>query len=249
MSKQLRTIIIDDEIGSIDSLVWELEPFSEDVVIIGKTQDPHEGVTMIKNMLPDLVFLDISMPSMNGFELLESIEEVEFNVVFTTAFDQYAIDAFKANAVDYLLKPVLPEDIERVLGKLKINSGNNNLQENLKAFLDEFQNMNNSMETIALPTMEGLEFVEISNIIRCESSSNYTYIHLRNEKPILISKTLKEVEKMLAQQGFIRIHQSHLVNIKSIKKYLKGKSGTLILKDGSIIPVSRSKKGEFLDQF
>jgi len=249
MRKQLRALIIDDEIGSIDSLAWELEPFSKDVIIIGKTQDPFEGLKMIENLSPDLVFLDISMPGMNGFELLESIEHVDFNVVFTTAFDQYAVDAFKANAIDYLLKPVLPEDIERVIEKIRLNSGTNNLQENLKAFLDEFQNMNKSLDTIALPTMEGLEFVEISQIIRCESSSNYTFVHQRNEKPILISKTLKDVEKMLSNQGFIRIHQSHLVNIKSIKKYLKGKSGSLILKDGSVIPVSRSKKGEFLDKF
>ena len=248
-NKQLRAIIIDDEIGSIDSLVWDLEQFSKDIKIIGKTQIPVEGIELIKNLSPDLIFLDISMPGMNGFELLESIEDVTFNVVFTTAFDQYAIDAFKANAVDYLLKPVLPEEIERVIEKLKLNSGTNNLQENLKVFLDEFQSKNESYNTIALPTFEGLEFVDISEIIRCESSSNYTYIHQKNEKPILISKTLKDVEKMLSNQGFIRIHQSHLVNITSIKKYLKGKSGSLILKDGSVIPVSRSKKGDFLEKF
>ena len=107
----------------------------------------------------------------------------------------------------------------------------------------------NPNRKIALPTMEGLEFVDIEDIVRCESTSNYTYIHLLREKPILISKTLKEVESMLTNHGFIRIHQSHLVNIKSIKKYIKGKAGSLILKDGSIIPVSRSKKGDFLNNF
>ena len=249
MNKQLRAVIIDDEIGSIDSLIWELEQFSKDVTVVGQSQDPYEGIKLIEKLAPDIVFLDISMPGINGFQLLEAIKNITFNVVFTTAFDQYAIEAFKANAIDYLLKPVMPEDIERVVEKIRVNSGTNHLQDKLKAFLDEFQNVNQSISTIALPTMEGLEFVEIADIIRCESSSNYTYIHVKNEKPILISKTLKDIEQLLSNHGFIRIHQSHLVNIKSIKKYMKGKSGSLILKDGSVIPVSRSKKGEFLDKF
>ena len=249
MTKLYKSIIIDDEKGSIDSLVWELNKFSDDIEIISTTQSPQEGVKLIKTLKPDVVFLDISMPGMNGFELLEEVRDIHINVIFTTAFDQYAIDAFKENAIDYLLKPVLPEDIERVISKLRNSLENVNLQEKLQSFLSEYKQSNQGYQTIALPTMEGLDFIDISEIVRCESTSNYTYIHQLHEKPLLISKTLKEIEAMLVDHGFIRIHQSHLVNIKCIKKYIKGKAGSLILRDGSIVPVSRSKKGDFLNKF
>ena len=249
MVKRYKSIIIDDEKGSIDSLVWELNKFSDDIEILKTTQSPQEGVELIKNLKPDVIFLDISMPEMNGFELLDAVRDFQFKVIFTTAYDQYAIDAFKENAIDYLLKPVLPEDIERVISKLRLSVENGNLQEKLQTFLDDYKQVNRGYQTIALPTMEGLEFIDIEDIVRCESTSNYTYIHQLHEKPLLISKTLKEIEGMLSNFGFIRIHQSHLVNIKCIKKYLKGKAGSLILKDGSIVPVSRSKKGDFLNKF
>ena len=249
MSEKFRSIIIDDERGSIDSLVWELNKFSDDIQIMDTTQDPFKGVELIKTHNPDLVFLDISMPGMTGFELLEAVRDKQFNVVFTTAFDQFAIDAFKENAIDYLLKPVMPEDLERVINKLKNKNEINNLQENILNVLSEFQKTHSEYRTIAVPTMEGLEFIDIDEIIRCESSNNYTFIHQTKEKPLLISKTLKDIESMLVDYGFIRVHQSHLVNIKCIKRYLKGKAGSLILRDGSVIPVSRSKKGEFLNKF
>lgn len=249
MTKPYKSIIIDDEKGSIDSLAWELKKFSDDIEIVSTTQSPIEGIQLIKSLKPEVIFLDISMPEMNGFEMLEAVRDIKFNVIFTTAFDQYAIDAFKENAIDYLLKPVLPEDIERVISKLKNTTENINLQDKLQTFLNEYKQSNTGYQTIALPTMEGLEFIDINEIVRCESTSNYTYIHQLHDKPLLISKTLKEVESMLTDHGFIRIHQSHLVNIKSIKKYIKGKAGSLILRDGSIIPVSRSKKGDFLKNF
>jgi len=249
MPKKYKSIIIDDEKGSIDSLVWELKKYSESIEILGTTQSPKAGIKMIKNINPEIVFLDISMPEMSGFELLEAVGDIQFHVIFTTAFDQYAIDAFKTNAMDYLLKPVLPEDIERVISKLKQSVENLNLQKKLQTFLNDYKQANNGYNTIALPTMEGLEFIDIDDIVRCESTSNYTYIHQQHEKPILISKTLKEIESMLINSGFIRIHQSHLVNIKCIKKYMKGKAGSLILRDGTVIPVSRSKKGDFLNKF
>ena len=249
MSELYKSILIDDEKGSIDALVWELKKFPNDIEIIGTTQSPIEGIKMIKALRPDVVFLDISMPEMNGFELLESVRDIQFNVIFTTAFDQYAIDAFKENAIDYLLKPVLPEDLSRVILKLKSVSESSSLQGKLQAFLNDYKKENHNYQTIAMPTMEGLEFIDINEIVRCESTSNYTYIHQVHEKPLLVSKTLKEIEAMLTNHGFIRIHQSHLVNIKCIKKYIKGKAGSLILRDGSIIPVSRSKKGDFLNKF
>ncbi|MDF1697697.1 MAG: LytTR family DNA-binding domain-containing protein [Saprospiraceae bacterium] len=249
MNKAFTSIIIDDEIGSIDSLVWELKKFSNDIEILKTTQIPSEGITFIKTLKPDIVFLDISMPEMSGFELLDKVRDIHFNVVFTTAYDHYAIDAFKENAIDYLLKPVMPEDIGRVISKLQNNVDASQMQENILEILSELQKSTDGYRTIAVPTMEGLEFIEVDDIIRCESTNNYTFIHQSHEKPLLISKTLKDIETLLSNYGFIRVHQSHLVNIKCIKKYIKGKAGSLILKDGSIIPISRSKKSDFLNKF
>lgn len=248
MIKRIRAGIVDDEKGSIDSLLWELEFFKDQVDVVETYQDPVKALGHLKELDLDLLFLDIAMPNLNGFEFLKALETIDFNVIFTTAYDEFAIRAFEVNAVDYLLKPVSKETLRRALQKVQNESKLIHLEEKLNRILHDLNHPESSVETVVFPTAEGLEFIEASQIIRCKSSSNYCFIYRASEKPLLISKTLKEVEGMLSRHGFYRVHQSHLVNIRSIKKYLKGKAGSLVLKDDSVIPVSRNKKGDFLDQ-
>lgn len=245
--KKLKAILIDDEQGSLDALIWELENFSEAIEVIGKTTDPNAGISMIQELNPDLLFLDIQMPEMTGFELLEKIKGLDFKVIFTTAYDQFALKAFEAKAYDYLLKPVAEEELARALEKVKSSVEQDEIQTQLQSLIGKLEQGVRS-KNLALPTSEGLEFIPTSSIIRCSSDSNYTNIYVDGEKPLLVSKTLKEIEQMIDSDHFFRIHHSHLINLNYLKKYLKGKAGSVILKDGTQLPVSRSRKGGFLDE-
>lgn len=244
--KTKKAIIVDDEQGSINSLIWELENFQNLVEVIATTTIPKEGIDLIKNEKPDIVFLDIEMPGMNGFELLKNVDQSTFKVIFTTAYDQFALQAFEVNAYDYLLKPVVEEELERALNKVIENDHHDETLIEIRALMSKLERGQN--KSFAIPTLEGLEFIEANQIIRCVSDSNYTHIHLENSKPLLIAKTLKDVELILDDKQFYRIHNSHIINLNYLKKYLKGKDGSVVLKDGSTIPISRSRKGGFLKE-
>jgi two-component system LytT family response regulator len=244
--KTKKAIIVDDEQGSINSLIWELENFQNLVEVIATTTIPKEGIDLIKNEKPDIVFLDIEMPGMNGFELLKNVDQSTFKVIFTTAYDQFALQAFEVNAYDYLLKPVVEEELERALNKVIENDHHDETLIEIRALMSKLERGQN--KSFAIPTLEGLEFIEASQIIRCVSDSNYTHIHLENSKPLLIAKTLKDVELILDDKQFYRIHNSHIINLNYLKKYLKGKDGSVVLKDGTTIPISRSRKGGFLKE-
>ncbi len=244
----IKAIIIDDERGSIDSLLWELENWKDKVDVIATIQSPKAAKQIIETHNPDLIFLDIQMPEMNGFEFLKYVGEINFNIIFTTAYDQYAIKAFRVNAIDYLLKPVGEEELARALEKVMDTNQDETLMTRLTMLMDNISMKDESYKVVVLPTSEGLEFIEIESIHRCESDSNYTYIHRKGEKALLVAKTLKEIEEMLEGKGFYRIHHSHLVNLRYIKKYNKGKAGSLTMKDGTIIPISRSRKKNFLEE-
>ena len=241
-----KAIIIDDEQGSINSLIWELENFEELVEVLDTTTKANEGIELIKKLKPEIVFLDIEMPGMNGFELLKHVDQSQFKVIFTTAYDQFALKAFEVNAYDYLLKPVVEEELERALKKVLESDQRDETLEEIRSIMTKIEN--NNSRSIAIPTMEGLEFIEANDIMRCESDSNYTHIYLANAKPILIAKTLKEVELILKEKQFFRIHNSHIINLNYLKKYLKGKDGAVVLKDGTTIPISRSRKSGFLNE-
>jgi len=248
--EKLTALVIDDEKGSIDSLIWELQQFKDEVVVIASTQDPRQGLALLIEKEPDLLFLDIEMPRMNGFELIAKAGPVKTKIVFTTAYDQFAIKAFEISAMDYLLKPVDEKELQRVIDKARSTEDQKFMQQKLELLLRSVKKDDPTFRTIALPTLESLEFVEVEDIIRCESDSNYTRVYLvKRDNPLLISKTLKHIEGLVDAQGFFRIHHSHLVNIKFIKKYVRGNTGTLVLKDGTSLPVSRSKKGDFLSNF
>jgi len=239
MSK-LNTVIIDDEEKSRQTLRQMLSLFCENVQIIGEAKDVRTGVELLSIVKPDLVFLDIKMPDGNGFDLLRNLKTRNFNLIFTTAYDQYAIKAFKFSAIDYLLKPIDTDEL-----KAAVKKAENNPVANVSKVDNLLTNLNDPKkedQKIILSTAEGMHIIKIKNIIRCQADDYYTNFYLNDGRKIMISKTLKENEELLADYNFIRPHRSHLVNIAYIKKYVKSDGGYIVLADGTQVPVSRRKK-------
>lgn len=189
------------------------------------------------------------MPEMNGFELLQQLANVNFDVIFTTAYDEFAVKAFKASAIDYLLKPIDKEDLILAVSKVKDTRNVFIQPEQMDILYKAINNKHTLKERIAVPTQEGLHFVKIKEIMYCISDSNYTNIHLYNKKKILVSRTLKEIEEMLIDNGFLRIHNSHLINLQKIEKYVRGDGGYVIMDDQTTLSVSRSRKEVLLTIF
>ena len=244
--EKLTAIIVDDELDSIATLKWELEVFENIIEVIATFQNPIEAVNTIKKECPGVLFLDIQMPKMSGFELLEKVQGYFNHIIFITAYDEYAIEAIKVSAIDYILKPIEPSVLKKCIDKLNKVSSKDSMQEQLELLLQQL-NDKNKIDKIALPTVAGLEFVKSSEIMYCKSDGNYTFVFLKNNKNILVSKTLKEVESSLVQRNFFRIHHSYLINLNFLEKYYRGKSPYVIIEGGEQIPVSRNKKNEFLD--
>ena len=237
----IKAIIVDDEPDCCESLATLLERFCPEVRITAICNSGQEALTAIQEIKPHLVFLDIEMPYMNGFELLEKLPVIDFELVFTTSYDQYAIKAFRFSALDYLLKPVDREELQKSVKKVG-SWMQNPLPQQLEILLQKINHPNNSIHRIALPTMEGLQLVPISSIISCTSEGNYTIFFMKDKQKIVVSRPLKEAEEMLAEYSFLRVHNSHMVNMNEINKYMKGEGGYLVMSDGSIVDVSRSKK-------
>jgi two-component system LytT family response regulator len=242
----IKTIIIDDERHSCDALKMLLDKCCREVQVTAICHSGEEGIKKINELKPQLVFLDIEMPYMNGFQMLEQLSTINFELIFTTSYDQYAITAFKFSALDYLLKPVDREELEKAVQKVskKISPP---VAQQLEILLQKINQPAVTIQRIALPTMQGLEFVPVNSIISCSSSNNYTEFLLADKKRLLVSRTLKEVEEMLADHSFLRVHNSNIVNLNAITRYVKGEGGYLVMTDGSTVDVSRSRK-EFLMQ-
>jgi len=241
----IKAIIIDDERHSCDALKMLLDKCCPQVQVAAICHSGEDGLEKIRENKPGLIFLDIEMPQMNGFQMLEQIPTIDFEIIFTTSYDQYAITAFKFSALDYLLKPVDREELEKAVKKVerKVNPG---ITQQLEILMQKINQPFVPIQRIALPTMQGLEFVTIETIIRCSASNNYTEFFMAGNKKLLVSRTLKEVEDMLADYGFLRVHHSHVVNLNAITRYVKGEGGYLVMADGSTVDVSRSKKESLL---
>lgn len=237
---KINTVIIDDEEKSRQTLRQMLSLFCENVQIIGEAKDVRTGVELLSIVKPDLVFLDIKMPDGNGFDLLKKLEKRSFNLVFTTAYDQYAIKAFKFNAIDYLLKPIDTDELKTAVKKAENNPVTN--EANVDNLIHNINDSKKEEQKIILSTSEGMHIIKVKNIIRCQADDYYTNFYLNDGRKIMLSKTLKENEELLAEYNFIRPHRSHLVNIAYIKKYVKSDGGYIVLADGTQIPVSRRKK-------
>ena len=233
--------IVDDEPDCSESLVMLLERYYPEVKVLDICFSAETAIQSIKEHPPQILFLDIEMPFMNGFELLEKLGQINFKLIFTTSYDQYAIKAIRFSALDYLLKPIDREELQKAVQKAAQHNLHP-LPQQLDMLLQKLKNPTIPINKIAIPTMEGFQLVAAESIISCESESNYTYLFLKDKRKILASRNLKEMEEILEDYPFIRIHNSHIVNINEVEKYIKGEGGYLIMSDGSIINVSRSRK-------
>jgi two-component system, LytTR family, response regulator len=237
----IETILIDDEIHCLKTLSLLLEEYCPEVHILDKCTDAETGLQAIEKYKPSLIFLDIEMPYMNGFEMLEHFSTVPFAVIFTTAYDQYAIKALHFSALDYLLKPIDREELQRAVQKVFLQSAHP-LPQQIEVLLQKLNHPSVKINRIAIPTMEGLQMIYIDSIISCRADSNYTILHLKNKQKIIASRTLKEIEEMLEEYSFARVHHSSLINLNEVEKYIKGEGGYILMSDGTTVDVSRSRK-------
>lgn len=241
----LKAIIVDDEPYCCEILSAMLASDCPDVEVLSICNNGMDALTAIRQRSPDLVFLDVEMPKMNGFEMLEQLSTISFHLIFTTSYDQYALKAIRFSAIDYLLKPIDREELIKAVQKVKERLGIP-LPQQLEILMQRIRQPSTPVNKIALPTMEGLQMIPVDNIISCESDDNYTKLQLKNGKKILVTRSLKETEEILEQHSFIRVHRCYMVNLNEIEKYIKGEGGYLVMSDGTTIDVGRNKKDELL---
>lgn len=238
----INAVIIDDEKASLMALQLKIEHLKVDVKIIKTFRLAADCVAEIEDLAPDVVFLDVEMPVMNGFAFLNQFPNRTFEVVITTAHDEYAIQALRHSAVDFLLKPVIVDDLKMAIERLfqKIEAKKQNIN-------THFQKLNAQFDKIPVPSLRGIIFVPIREILYLTSDGNYTTIHLENTTTLVSSRSIGDYENLLHSMGFFRIHHTNLINLIHIKEYLRGEGGSVILSNGVELDVSKRKKKEFLD--
>jgi two-component system LytT family response regulator len=244
----IKAILIDDEKHCRETLSIQLERYCPEVKLLAECSSAQQGLEAIALHRPDVVFLDVEMPGMNGFEMLQQVPNISFELIFTTGYDAYAIKAIRFSALDYLLKPIDKEELKKAVNKVHQKT-DHKLTEQLDILLEKLGNKQASLQKIALPTQDGFELVPLENIMHCESDSNYTHIVLKNGKKLLVSRTLKEIEELLEGHPFLRVHHSHLVNLNEITRYIRGEGGYVVMSDNTSISVSRSRKDALLKLF
>ena len=242
----IRAIIIEDETLSQEMLTLLLQRHKADVEIIDTCSNPNDGIESIAKHQPELVFLDIQMPKMNGFDMLKKISNINFEVIFTTAFDQYAIDAIRTSALDYLLKPIDDEDLTAAIEKCKERMVEKKTKRQFENLFNNLTNKNPLDKTLALSASDGISFVKMSDILRVEANGRYAKFYLLNKETILVSKTLGDFEDILSANQFFRIHDSSIINLNHVKKYIRGDGGTVLLSDNTEHDVARRRKEEFV---
>ncbi|MEH6514332.1 MAG: LytTR family DNA-binding domain-containing protein [Maribacter arcticus] len=241
----LQAVIVDDEIKALQSLTWELTNFSDEINVIASFTNPHDALDYLEKNTPDCLFLDIEMPTMDGFQFIQKLTNKNFPVVITTAYNQYALKAIKNDALDYLLKPIDTDDLEDTIAKIKKFNNKNFSVEKLEMAMLNF-NSRSIHKRITLNTDGKLIFLESDEILYAESDGNYSTIFLTDGQKIVLTKKLKEVNELLPSDSFFRIHNSYIINLNKIKEFLKT-DGYVVLKSNHKLPVSRQKKSDFLD--
>ncbi|MEI6021368.1 MAG: LytTR family DNA-binding domain-containing protein [Bacteroidota bacterium] len=244
----IKTLIIEDEAKSRQMLAAMLERNCPEITIAGLAKDVKEGVAMIKELQPDLVFLDISMPDGSGFDLLEQVSGHKFELIFATASDQHAIRAIKYSACDYLLKPIDMDELKLAVNKVLNKKKSVPSMENLQFLIQHLKRADENFQKITLPTGNAYEIVNIKDIIRCEADGSYTNFYLADKRKLMISFGLKHYEELLPESDFIRVHHHHLINMNHVLRFLKEDGGYAIMSDGSKIEISRRKKEAFMDK-
>lgn len=242
----ITAILIDDDKNLREGMKKLLDLFAPTIKIIGEADSVASGIVAMDTLRPQVVFLDIQLNDGTGFDILEKAAEknnaITSHIVFITAHEQYAIKAFRFSALDFLLKPVDPEELQKVIQKIETVVERKNDFSHIDLLLENIRKNVDNFKRIALSTSDGIHLFDISDIIRCESEDNYTKFYINNHKPILISKTLKEYEELLAEHNFERIHQSHLINLKYLKSYIKSDGGYVVMADGSRLSISQRKR-------
>lgn len=239
----IRVIIIDDERNAIDSLSWEIKTYCKNLKVIDTFTNPKEAISAINYLKPDCVFLDIEMPEMDGFQLLKNLMFRDFELIITTAYDNFAIEAFNNTAIGYLLKPIDSEDLQKVAKRvIKIKSTNLLGNEMKIALNDLFESRDKKSNIVTFPLNGKTIFVDSDNIILCKANGNYTLVHLINKKKYLITKKIKDVVTMLSTSNFVRVHNSYLININFVKEYIKNEGYYLVLQDNYSVPVSKANR-------
>jgi len=242
----INAIIIDDEYDGREALKLSLKRYCPEINILHLCENADEGIRIIQSSKPDLIFLDVQMPHKSGFNLLEELGEFDFEVIFVTAHDKYAIKAIKFSALDYLLKPVDVDDLQKAIQKAKVRLNQKGSHHNYTSLLKNVGFKQKQLDKIAIPTMEGILFESLQDIIYCQADGNYTTLVMLQGDKIVVSKSLGDFENMLSVSGFFRVHHTYLINLKHIKKYIKGEGGYVILEGNHHVDVSKRKKEAFL---
>ncbi|UZR99908.1 LytR/AlgR family response regulator transcription factor [Chondrinema litorale] len=246
--KEVQVIVVDDEKKSRESLVVLLSEFCKSVQVLGSAGSVKEGLKLIEEVDPDIVFLDIQMNSETGFDLLRKSLPTSFEVIFTTAHSEYAIEAIKFSALDYLLKPIDIQELQLAVSKYRKKSSDSKLSQRLETLIDNFKNTKSESFKMALSTSDGLIFVNLSEIVYLEADGSYTMFYLKNGEKHLVTKNLKEYETLLAPKNFFRIHNSFVINLGEIVKYVRGEGGYVVMTNGKSLDVSKRKKQAFLSK-
>lgn len=240
----LRAILIDDDQSNLSALSEKLLKHCPQVEVIRRCDNGEEGIKAIESEKPDVVFLDIEMPVMNGFVLLQQLKYRNFELIFVTAYDHYAIKAIRYSALDYLVKPVEIEDLKAAITKAEANRNSRNSQLQMELLLEHLNNQ--QPKRITIPTSDGLRFINVEDIVYLEASNNYTHIYLSTNQKLLVSRTLKDFEDILPSETFLRIHHSTIINKFYVEKYIRGEGGQVVMRHGKVLDVSKRKKSEFL---
>lgn len=246
----IKAIIVEDEPNNSERLAFLLNSSNEDVQVVGVAASIKEAADLVKTNNPDLVFLDIELPDGTGFDFLRLYTDIPFHVIFTTSFDKYAVKAFRFSAADYLLKPLEKDELVNAIQKVR-KLIQNNLNETNKETIHKrpASSLIEDFTKIALPSLEGFNIIELSNIIRCEAEGSYTKFYLAGKKELLVSRNLKEYEDILAEHNFIRVHHSHLINLNHVVSYVRGEGGYVVMTDQTQVQVSKRKKNDLLEKF
>lgn len=246
----IRALLIDDEQECLNALAFDLRNYCPEIEIVDICQGGKMGIKSIHQHKPDMIFLDIDMPIISGFDLLEMIGDIYFSVVFTTAYDKYALKAFKISATDYLLKPIDKDELKAAIKKVEAKQSIKTPQDQVTFLLDQLKALDDdNVKKIALPTFEGIEFINLKDIIYCEADGAYTHVHSVGGGKLYISKTLRHLEEALCDYHFFRVHNSYIVNIDYMQKYVKADGGYLLMTNGKQVKVSRSKKEKLVSLF
>lgn len=246
---KITALLVDDEASGRSILRTMLSEFCPEVEILGEAGSAKEGAEAVRRLRPDLVFLDVQMPVASGFAMLEMLGGVEFQVIFTTAHDQYAIQAIRNAALDYLLKPLDIAELQQAVARMhKLLGPEQPTPEQVSHLLDNIRHASAGPKKVGLPSADGLVFVNVADIIRAEADGSYTRVVLRGGEQYLISRNLKGIESLLDPTTFFRVHHSHLINLGAVKRYIRGKGGQVVLEDGSVVDVSVRRRDAFLER-